>query len=242
MDKEELLDYLLARFGVSAEELMAHRLFYNNHFDQYGNDIYADIKTRLVHLQNFWESDFWFNQRYDLLSRHYESFDQVIELGFSLPYIHMQLPKNKPTTKFLLVDYYESAIQITDAMLDYLKVNDVKLLRADIQSDSGWASIRQNFIEGGRLFVAIETIEHLSNPEVLWENIRHLKGEKMIMSLPIGPTIPSHQLVFSSEEQALGYIGRYLEVEETQVISSSGSPSRGMDEYKVIIVYGTIKQ
>lgn len=241
MDKEKLLSYLLERFGVTEDELKAHRLFYNNHFDEYENDVYEDIRTRLVHLQNFWESGLWFNQRYDLLFKHYRSFDQVIELGFSLPYIQMRSLENKPAPKFLLVDYYQSAIQVAEAILDYLQARDTKLLRADIQSDPGWAGIRANLIEGARLFVAIETVEHLSHPEVLWKNIGHLAGDKMIMSLPVGPAIPSHHLISTSEKQALDYISQYLEVEENQVISPKGNLGRGLDEYKVIIVYGTIK-
>jgi hypothetical protein len=50
MNKEALLNHLLRKFAVSTADLARHRDYYNNHFTEYENDIYDDVKTRLVHL------------------------------------------------------------------------------------------------------------------------------------------------------------------------------------------------
>ncbi|MBN2585649.1 hypothetical protein JXA59_03340 [Patescibacteria group bacterium] len=242
MDRTKLLDYLLGKFSVTENQLKQHRLFYNNHFNEYGNEVYEDVKTRLVHLQNFWDDSLWFNQRYDLLFKKYQDFDQIIELGFSLPYLYLQDDvsglKNKP---LLLVDHYDSAIQVAKEIVDYLKVSNVQLIKSDIQSKEGWNDIQNKIIDGKRLFVAVETIEHLDQPELFWENIHRFVGDKIILSLPIGPAIPSHNLAMKDDQEALEYLEQYIDVAERQFISPSDKRGEGLDDYKVLIVFGAVK-
>jgi len=244
MDRSKLLDYLLDKFSITADQLEQHRLFYNGHFDEYGNEVYEDIKTRLVHLQNFWDESFWLNQRYDLLFKKYKGFDQIIELGFSLPYVQLRAEEQREDIrgiKFLLVDYYDSAIRVTREILCYLSIENVQLLKADIQSSAGWDEIKDRLVEGRRLFVAIETVEHLKKSDDFWEHIGRFAGDKIILSLPIGPAIPSHELVMKNDQEALGYIGRYVDIEEKQFIYPATARGEGADEYRLLIVYGTIK-
>ena len=245
MGINNLINYLLEILSISKVDYDNHRDFYNNHFDEYQNDIYEDPKTRIVHLENFWDDSLWFNKRYELLFRHYKEFDQIIELGFSLPYLQLKaddLGLNLEGKNFLLVDSYKSAIEVSDLVIDYLDVGNVNLVLADIQEDSGWDAINKLVIkDGSRLFVAVETVEHLDRPDVFWDNLSKHSGDGVVISLPVGPAIPSHHLVMDSEKDALDYLSKYINVSESMTISPQAESGRGLDEYKVAIVFGTIK-
>lgn len=244
LDEGALLDYLLSRFRITPEALREHRMFYNNHFDEYENDIYADVKTRLVHLQNYWEGNLWFNKRYDLFREVYRDFDQIIELGFSLPYMQLEAARRGEllhSPRFVFVDLYQSAIDVTQAILEYLGVVNVEMIKADIQDTSDWQSITKGIIPGKRLFVAIETVEHLSEPDKFWANLKGFKGDHVILSLPIGPAIPSHFLVTETADKARDYVGQHVELMKEQIIAPDAARNEGLDDYKVWIGYGKIR-
>lgn len=84
--QKDLLNRLLNKFKISKKDFEDHKSHYNLNFDKYGNEIYEDVKTRIVHLSNFSE-DNWFNRRYELLFKESLNFDSVVEVGFSLPYL-----------------------------------------------------------------------------------------------------------------------------------------------------------
>jgi len=231
-----LLKNLMATFKVSEEAFEKHMEYYNNHFNEYGNEIYEDIKTRLVHLSNFSETN-WFNKRYDMLFRHYSTFDCIIEVGFSLPYL--PLKENKPLPKLIYVDTYQSALEISkEIMKGYGQ--DARFIKGDIEEEATWSSIREE-VKGRTLLVAIEILEHLENPDYFWKEVKNLNPSGIVISFPIGPKIPSHHSYFEGEDEVREYFERYLVIEEEHIIEPENKSGRDLDKYKDLIVFGRLK-
>jgi len=170
--KKTLLDNLMRKFQVSKEEFQKHKDYYNNHFKEYGNEIYQDVKTRLVHLQNFFEIN-WFNKRYNLLFEKYSFFDCIVEVGFGLPYLPLKTKRSKlkELPSLIYVDMYESAIKVSKEILKNLGTN-ADFINGNIEEKKTWEKIKDN-IKGKTLIVAIEVLEHLKNPIGFWENVQN---------------------------------------------------------------------
>ncbi|MEK6898606.1 MAG: hypothetical protein AABW79_00740 [Nanoarchaeota archaeon] len=234
---EDLFNYLLKKFKISKKDFENHRNYYNNHFDNYDNQIYNDIKTRLVHLKNFSEKS-WFNKRYDLLLKKYNLFDSIIEVGFSLPYLPLKKAKKLPFLVY--IDKFDSAITISKEIINYLKSKAI-FIEGDIEKKETWKEIK-NDINGKSLVVCIEVLEHLEKPENFWENIKIVSPSNIIVSLPIGPKIPSHNLFFNTDKEAINYLERYMHIINQELISPESSSGRNIDRYKDIIVYGELKK
>jgi hypothetical protein len=198
--KTNLLKTLMKKFGVSKKDFDKHKEYYNNHFEDYDNEIYEDVKTRLVHFGNFFDNN-WFNKRYGLLQEKYALFDCIIEVGFGLPYLPLKIKKEEEIElpKLVYVDKYSSAIEVSKLILDKLKVN-AKLIKSDIGEMPFWSNL---IIEkrGKTLLVCIEVLEHLKNPEKFWINAKKLNPSKILISLPISPKIPSHHSFFKNVKE-----------------------------------------
>ena len=212
--------------------------FYNNSFNEYGNEVYDDIKSRLVHLRYFLENSWW-NSRFNLLWKHFSTYSQIIDLGFSVPYlpIHLALNGNlNHVPKLLYVDGSETSKKLGKVILKDLNIES-NFIVGDLQSDDTWKQIGKN-IEGERiLFTSFETIEHLNRPEDFWRNISKYRSSDIIISLPIGPKIPSHSSCFENTNQVKEYISQYLDIKEEIVFEGKSHGSN----YSIYTCLGTIK-
>lgn len=240
----QLLNKLKKTFNLSSKEIEQHREYYNNHFDKYGNEIYEDTKTRFVHLLNFWDRTNWFNKRFNLLFKNYSSFTEIIEIGFGLPYLPLYLKrKNILNTcpHLILIDKYDSARLITEQILKEIKVH-VDIITSDIETENTFREIKKYQKTEDSLLVAIEVVEHLKNPEKFWNLAKKISPKKIIVSLPIGPKISSHNLVFRKELEARKYLKKYIVIEKEELISPKVKNIGKIDDYKSLIVYGKLKQ
>lgn len=179
-----------------------------------------------------------------MLLEKFGEFDQIVELGFGLPYLHLYLAERGELDKMpstVLVDYYASAVDVSREIMKYLGVENTNVFQSDIQDPKAWDMIRSSYIDGRRLFVAIEIIEHLKTPEAFWKGIKRFSGDDIILSLPVGPAIPSHQLVLSTIEEAEEYVEKYVDITEKRILTPDEKQGDGLDDFKVLVVQGVIK-
>jgi hypothetical protein len=230
----------MKKFKISEEAFKKHKKYYNNQFDKYDNEIYQDIKTRLVHLDNFSERN-WFNKRYNLLFKKYPLFDYIVEVGFGLPYLYLRTEKERlnELPSLIYVDIYESALKVSKEIIKNLGRN-ADFIKGDIEEEETWDLIKEK-INGKTLLVGIEVLEHLKNPNYFWENAKKLNPSKIIISLPIGPKISSHHSFFLTEKKARDYLEKYIIIEDENIIKPLNKSKRSINEYKDIIVYGKLK-
>lgn len=243
MDRKKLVDFLLKGLNLTQEEVDKHREFYNNHFNEYENDVYLDSKTRMVHLLNFWEENLWFNERFNLFFKHYDNYEAIIDFGYGLPYLAIALAEKNELNRLpkqIFVDKYQSAEDVSKEILSYLKL-EATFITKGIESEEVFKDLGALDLPNKKLFVALETIEHLNNPEQFWSNLKYFQGSDFIVSLPVGPKIPSHTLFFGSVEEVREYLSKYLDIKDEHIAQPKGKEGRDLDQYKVFSCLGNIK-
>ncbi len=205
--------------------------FYFNSMDQYGNEIYAQVETRVAHWTSFLEHN-WFAHRLDLFLDRCPEFDVVVDLGFSVPYPYSRLfDPRYVRPHYLFVDKDESVLLAYDALLKMSGLESRKqhdsVVIADIEDREDHEQIADSVRSWAprRLLIgSSEVIEHLENPNNIWELIGNLislptvESGLIYVTLPIGKKIPSHRLEFLSENAALAYVDRYLRVESSEFL------------------------
>lgn len=212
--------------------------FYNNDFNHYGNEVYEDIRSRLTHLKYFLENSWW-NNRFHFLWIYFARYSQIVDLGFSVPYLPLHLNqenKLKETPQLLYVDGNDTSKKLAQNILTELGIK-AQFVIGDLENDTTWNSIEENLTREKVLFTSFETIEHLNNPEKFWKHLKNHAGSDMIISLPIGPKIPSHQSFFENKEQVYSYISQYLEIKEKKIFDGKDHGSN----YSIYTCLGIIK-
>ncbi len=212
--------------------------FYNNDFNEYGNEVYEDIRSRLTHLKYFLENSWW-NNRFHFLWKYFAKYSQIVDLGFSVPYLPLHLNQEnmlKEIPQLLYVDGNDTSKKLAQNILTGLDIK-AQFVIGDLEDTTTWNSIKENLMGEKVLFTSFETIEHLNDPEKFWKYLKNHMGSDMILSLPIGPKIPSHQSFFVNKEQVHSYISQYLEIKEEKVFSGKDYGS----DYSIYTCFGVIK-
>lgn len=212
--------------------------FYNNDFDQYGNEVYKDIRSRLTHLKYFLE-DSWWNNRFYFLWKYFVEYSQIVDLGFSVPYLPLHLNQENrlnEVPQLLYVDGNDTSKMLAQNILTKLDIK-AQFITGDLEDTETWNLIKENIIAEKILFTSFETIEHLNNPEKFWKHLKNYVGSDMVLSLPVGPKIPSHQLYFENKEQVCPYVSQYLEIKEEKIFIGKDYGS----DYNIYTCFGIIK-
>lgn len=238
MNETEILNTTLNKLGISPEELRAFSRHYNDDYQAYGNEIYEDIKVRLVHLDNFLK-DNWWNNRFHFLWRDFSKYVQIIDFGFSVPYLPVKLAlENKLSIlpRLLYVDKNDTSMKMSEIILNSIG-SGATYVTGNVLDNKVWTEIDEKILEGKKLFTAFETIEHYDNPEQFWKELHKYKSEDLILSLPIGEEIPSHHLVFSNQEEVNKYLSEYVNIKEYRVFNGKEAGSN----YKIYTAICEIK-
>lgn len=212
--------------------------FYNDEYDKYGNEVYEDVRSRLTHLKYFLENSWW-NSRFHFLWKYFKRYSQIVDLGFSVPYLPLHLNQEKrlgEAPQLLYVDGNDTSQRLAQIILTGLEVQ-AQFIVGDLENSVTWNSINKSLVSGKTLFTSFETIEHLKNPERFWRQLKNHAGSDMILSLPIGPQIPSHRSFFENEEQVRSYISHYLEIKEEKIFDGKDYGSN----YSIYTCIGVIK-
>lgn len=216
---KELEEYL-NKLSVQKASFDGFFSFYNNQFSEYGNEVYDDIRSRLVHLKYFLENSWW-NSRFHFLFKYFDRYYQVIDLGFSVPYLPLYLESRgilNKVPKLIYVDGNDTSEKLAKIILTQLGVS-ADFIVGDLQELSIWKEIQRLISPNKKLFTSFETIEHLEHPEKFWGNVKIFAGSDIILSLPIGPKIPSHATSFKSIDEVERYLEPYLTIKEERVFS-----------------------
>jgi hypothetical protein len=238
MKNETILEVALNKLDITATELKNFSDHYNNDFSVYGNEVYEDIKVRLVHLDNFLKNNWW-NNRFYFLWRDFAQYKQIIDIGFSVPYLPIHLAHIgglQELPSLIYVDGNDTSKKLGEIILKYYNV-EADFVTGDIQNEDTWKIVNTKVIPGKKLFTAFETLEHLPQPKLFWKEIHSYKGSELMLSLPIGEKIPSHHSFFADEQDVIHFLESHLDICEKKVFDGKSEGSN----YKIFTAVGIIK-
>ncbi|MEN9614190.1 MAG: hypothetical protein RLZZ347_497 [Candidatus Parcubacteria bacterium] len=234
-----LVEYLSKQFSISKEDFEKFFHFYNEKFDSYGNEVYEDVRVRLVHLKYFLEGSWW-NNRFYFLWKYFHRYEQIIDIGFSVPYLPLYLDKVgrlAELPKLLYIDGNETSKKVSEVILKRLEVT-AEYITGDIEDEMLWDAVAlQSESSKDTVLCAFETIEHLSHPEIFWNHVKRFSGKDIMLSLPIGPKIPSHHSFFATEQEVESYLSTYIGIKERKVFVGKSEGS----SYSIYTCIGAIK-
>lgn len=210
---------------------------YNRDFSAYGNEVYADLETRVAHWANFLDQG-WFQHRLDMPLMRAQEFDVVLDLGFSAPYAFaMRHLREQHSTRFVFADREASCEKFFRALTKMENWQAAsqrsRIVLADFEEASGRELVGATLKElqpQSLLIVASEVLEHLTNPKPVWhwlaKELSSSAQERaaIYLTLPIGKRIPSHTLEIKSSEEAAAWVNRYLPQHRGFVITNPGKP------------------
>lgn len=227
------LESIAAWFDLDPIKVSEFVDFYNSRMDQYGNEVYSQIESRIAHWLNFSE-DRWFNDRLTDYLECVGKFDVVVDLGFSVPYAYAgAMTSDSALSRFVFVDKEKSARSFYDALVREADLGDYahhdEVIIADIEDAATHEAILMAAAKNeplSLLVVASEILEHLRDPETAWELIHQLsqlpglQTASTYVTLPIGSKIPSHVMEFWSRDAATDYLAQHLSISKTKVLEA----------------------
>jgi hypothetical protein len=222
---------------VDSEPLIRAVERYNRDFSAYGNEVYAQLETRVAHWANFLDQG-WFQHRLDCPLRRASEFDVVLDLGFSAPYAFASSNlREQRTTRFVFADQEQSCQVFFDDLTKMEGWQETakrsRLVLADFEDQRGRELVTEavkEFSPQSLLIVASEVLEHLTDTKPVWRwLVDELGGTAarrtaIYLTLPIGRRIPSHMIEIKSSEDAASWVGRYLPQHRGFVITNPGKP------------------
>ena len=214
--------------------------YYNRDFSAYGDEVYADVRSRIAHWVNF-QNGGWFADRLNIFLNRVEHLQAhslaVVDLGFSVPYAYSRANiASSRQTRFLFVDKEASTLQFYNALVEnqgqLFRTPLDTLLLADIETPRGAdrvaAAAKGSLINGtppdNLLILCSEVIEHLRKPDRAWQLMRklvttfHGTRHEIHLTLPIGQIIPSHTMSFETADSAKAYVDRHMNVTHWSVL------------------------
>ncbi len=214
--KEEIA-YFLRYFNLSEEQLIQEYVNYDLDVFDYENEIYESIVMRLVlHIHNLLNGS-WHQDRQNTILEFLKKidFETAVDVGFGVPtkYLRNYLI-SKSIKKFTLVDLYDSAF-------DFAKVFLFKLSNS-YDKTINFEKVDMNdmkYIGDYDVFLFQDSIEHTKDPTAYLKKTVSLSPEnsKFILSLPIGPAVPSHYIEFKDKETAIKWLeNSNLKIEESK--------------------------
>jgi 2-polyprenyl-3-methyl-5-hydroxy-6-metoxy-1,4-benzoquinol methylase len=213
------IEYLLRYFNLKEEQLIQEYVNYDLDVFSYGNEIYESIVMRLVlHLHNLLDGS-WHKDRQKIILEFLEkiNFETAVDVGFGVPtkYLKSYL-LNKSTKKFTLVDFYESAFDFAKVILSRLSSSYNKTINFEKKNMDD-----MEYLGDYDIFLFQDSIEHTKDPTGYLKKTVSLspKKSKFILSLPIGPEVPSHYIEFKDKENAIKWLENLgLKIEESKDI------------------------
>jgi hypothetical protein len=214
--KEEIT-YFLRYFKLNEEQLIQEYVNYDLDVFDYENEIYESIVMRLVlHIHNLLNGS-WHQDRQNTILEFLKKidFETAVDVGFGVPtkYLRNYLI-NKSTKKFTLVDLYDSAFDFAKVFLSKLSSSYDKTInfkKVDMND--------MKYVGDYDVFLFQDSIEHTKDPTAYLKKTVSLspKNSKFILSLPIGPAVPSHYIEFKDKETAIRWLeNSNLKIEESK--------------------------
>ncbi len=216
--KDEI-QYCLRHFNLTKEQLIDGYVKYDLDAYDYENEVYESVAMRLVlHLHYLLEGS-WHQDRQnavvDFLGKI--DFNTMADVGFGVPtkYLRHYL-KESNQKKFTLVDLYESAFEFSKVLLYKFSPEwEKQIFFKKVNMNS------MEYVGDHDVYLFQDSIEHTIEPTgYLADTVSSSpKDAKFILSLPIGPAVPSHYIEFREKEAAIKWLDHVgLKVDDSRDI------------------------
>lgn len=215
---------IIQKLNITEVEFLQFKLFYNECYLLYGNEIYDDIQTKIVHVENYLDNSWW-NNRFYYLKRKHRDFDKIVDLGFSIPYLYfgsLQSLISISEKQIVLVDNLCS-IEFARLLVSQRTYPLLRFVQGDITKSNTWKRIGRYDDSSKLLFTAFEVIEHLKYDHIFWNHIKKHVNASLILSIPIGPKIPAHYKEFKTETEVILYLQQYVKIKHFRIFKNKNS-------------------
>jgi len=199
------VSFLLSSLNMSKADAIEGYLEYNLDVSAYSNEIYQSLGTRFaMHIQNLIKKS-WHDERQgvvlDMLNKIKPK--SIVDMGFGVPGRYVREYALKNNVNLTLTDFYPSAFEFSGKLLDFW--------------DSKWKdSISFDHLDMNSLehpgdfdcYIFMDSIEHIKAPAKYLKKVVSKSGSKskFILSIPIGPMIPSHTIGWENEKEAISWL------------------------------------
>ena len=194
---------ILGKLGITEEEAIQDYVNYDLDVNAYSNEIYESLGMRMVlHLHNLLERS-WHQERQQTILEMLsglENVKSIVDMGFGVPirYVKEYVLKNK-NLKLTLVDMYDSAFDFSRVLLDSWSENwrdQIEFKKLDMNS--------HEYVGDFDVYIFQDSIEHVEKAtEYLSKTVKLApKSAKFVLSLPIGPKVPSHFISWKTGQEA----------------------------------------
>ena len=199
---------ILSKLKLSEDEVVQAYADYDMDIFAYKNEIYKSIALRVALYLHYTLKGSWHQERQEVILNFIKRVKpkSVIDIGFGAPtkYIEEYVIKNK--VNLTLIDLYESAFRFTEIFLGLISKNWKKFI-----SFKKFDMNKNEFVGDYDCYIFQDSIEHAKNPSKFLKKTVQMSSNKssFIISLPIGPKIPSHNISWKTEKEAINWLKIY---------------------------------
>ena len=214
--KKEINNFM-EKLNLKKEEVIKSFIQYDTDVLEYDNSIYESISLRAGLYLHYLLKGSWHEERQGIISQilKQEKVKNIADIGFGAPtkYIKEYVLENKDV-KLTLFDLYDSAFKFAEVILEYWDGSyreQIKFKKTDMNT--------YEYVGDYDLYIFQDSIEHVNDPSKYFKMIidSSPKNSKFLLSLPICPPIPSHNIFWKTKEDAkvwLNKLGLFIEVEK----------------------------
>ena len=203
-NKKEILK-LMSVLDISKEKIIQAYVNYDMYVFSYNNTVYNDLSLRFSLYLHYILKKSWHQEKQDIILDYIKEIkpNSIVDMGFGAPtkYFKEYVLKNKK--KLVLVDLYKPAFTFAEALLNIW--------------DSSW----KDLISFKKLDMNTHKLPGDFDCYIFQDSIEHIKDAKkyltkivksanlssnFILSVPIGPKIPSHTISWGTSKEALTWL------------------------------------
>lgn len=196
---------LMKNLNISKEEIIQAYVNYDMYVFVYDNDVYDDISLRFALYLHYILESSWHQDRQntilDFIKKAQPS--SIVDMGFGAPtrYIKEYIFKHKK--KLVLVDLYNPAFKFAESLLNIWNTSWKSYISFK-NLDMNTHELPGNF----DCYLFQDSIEHVKNAtEYLAKIVKSsTEGSHFILSIPIGPKIPSHTINWDTSKDAVKWL------------------------------------
>ncbi len=199
------INKLLSSLDMSKKDLIEGYLLYNLDISIYANEIYEHKEVRFaMYLQNLMKGS-WHIKRHEIVLNILKELKSksIVDMGFGLPSKYMKEYVLENEVKLKLVDFYDSAFNFSEKLFDiWGKPWKEKISFKSLDMN------KKTYVGNFDCYLFMDSIEHINNPEKYLKKFvkKSNPGTNFIISLPIGPLIPSHTRGWKTEKEAIKWL------------------------------------
>jgi len=196
---------VLSSLHFSKKDALEGYLNYNLDVMAYSNEIYCLLGTRIaMYLQNLIPGS-WHQERHKIVLSMLKNINptSIVDMGFGVPGEHIKEFILKKKINTVLVDNCDSAFEFGKELLDLWDTNWRETISFK-QLDMNTFEYPGNF----DCYIFLDSIEHIKDATNYLKKIvsKSNPESNFILSIPVGPMIPSHTLGWNTEEEVIQWL------------------------------------